>query len=339
MRARLFVHCGLLLALTLGAAPKPAPTATPKTETLRQNVTLRLEQAPVNYANMRGARKDADVYRIRYDTLPQFDKTCYNCIIIDEFAWTGKAESWSLEQRWNTHKWTTAQVQKYITGQLAPALKGYTLVKTGSKEYPTYVWHSGAKGLWVSVDMYNGGFTTRVGQDLPKPVHELKAPTPADISAMRNAVTNFMNLGIGPASNNFATLRTTGKKDILGGMTYAPSVSFGSVLRNCRIDDNSVNVLGLDDFSPKWSMNCDTIPMVGAKADIEPQIKEAMAAALPSGFAVTTGKYLGIDDYRWDNSNTSVAADIDSFAGLELPNGLVSFGVGIIHFLPKPAST
>lgn len=338
MRARLFVFCGLLLALTLGAVPKPTPAPAP-TETLRQFVTLMLDRAPANYANMRGARKDADVYRIRYDPLPRFDKSCYKCIITDEFAWTGKSESWSLEQRWNTHKWTPVQVQKYVLAQVNPTLKGYTFSKAGTKEYPTYIWHNGAKGLWVSVDIYNGGFTPRVGQDLAKPVHVLNAPTPADITALRNAVTNFVNLGIGPASNNFTTLRTTGKKDILGDMTYAPSVSFGAILRNCRIDDSSVNTLGLDDFSPKWSMNCDTVPMVGAAADIEPQIKEAMAAALPSGFTVTTGKYLGIDDYRWDNSNTDVAADIDSFAGIELPKGLVSFDVGIIHFLPKPPKT
>ncbi len=298
-----------------------------------------LIQAPANYAKMRGAVKDTDVYRVRYDTLPQFVKSCYKCIISNEFAWTGHPENWSLEQRWNTHKWTPAQVQKYVTDQLNPALKGYTFSKTSSKDYPTFTWHNGAKGLWVSVDMYNGGFTPRVGQDLAKPIHELKAPTPSDITALRNAVTNFITLGIGPASSNFATLRTTGKKDVLGDMTYAPSVSFGTVLRDCRINDDSVNSLGLDDFSPKWSMNCDTVPMVGAAADIEPQIKEAIAEALPSGFSVTTGKYLGIDDYRWDNTSTSVAADIDSFAGFRLPKGLVSFGVGIIHFLPKSAST
>lgn len=338
MNARLFVCCGLLLAMTFGAAPKPKPTPA-KTETLAASVALLLAQAPTYYAKMRGARKDADVYRIRYNTLPQFDKSCSKCIITDEFAWTGKAESWSLEQRWNTHKWKPAQVQKYIADQLTPALKGYTLTKSDSKDYPTFTWHNGAKGLWVKVEMYNGGFTPHVGQDLAKPVHELKAPTPADITALRNAVTNFVTLGVVPASSNFATLRGAGKKDMLGDMTYAPNVSFGAVLRNCRIDDDSVNSIGLDDFSPKWSMMCDTIPMVGAKADIEPQIKEAMAQALPAGFAVTTGKYLGIDDYRWDNTNTSVAADIDSFAGLELPDGLVSFGVGIIHFLPKPAST
>lgn len=339
MNARLFVFCGLLV-LTVGAVPKPKPSpAHAPTQTLHQFVALMLLQAPADYAKMRGERKDADVYRIRYNPATQFAASCYKCVITDEFAWTGHAENWNLEQEWNAHKWKPAQVQKYVADQLNALLKGYTFSKSDSKDYPTFTWHNGATGLWVSVETYNGGLRPRIGQDLAKPVHELKAPTPADITALRNAVTNFVTLGVPPASSNFTTLRTTGKKDELGSMEYAPSVSFGAVLRNCRINDDSVNTLGLDDFSPKWIMNCDTVPMVGAVADIEPQIKEATAEALPSGYTVTTGKYLGIDDYRWDNSNTSVAVDIDSFSGFLLPKGLVSFGVGIIHFLPKPAST
>jgi hypothetical protein len=33
--------------------------------------------------------------------------------------------------------------------------------------------------------------------------------------------------------------------------------------------------------------------------------------------------------YRYDNVDTQVVADVDSFAGFSLPHGLVSFGVGI----------
>lgn len=329
---------GLILALTLGVAPKPAPTPAPK-ETLRSFVEAMLAQAPANYAKMRGARKDGDVYRVRYEPLPQFSKSCYECTITNEFAWTGHPENWQLEQRWTAKSWTSAQLQKYIKTQLTPALAGYTLATTGTKDYPDFTWHNGAKGLWVRVTTFNGGFRPAIGQDLTHSVHELKSPTPADITALRNAVTNFLNLGLGPAADNFASLRSEGKKNELGTMDYPLTVAFGSMLRNCTVTDDSVNTLGLDDYSPKWEMNCETIPMVGARADIEPQIKEAMAAALPSGFTVTTGKYLGIDDYRWDNSSTQIAADIDSFAGFSLPEGLVSFSVGIIHFLPSPAST
>lgn len=332
----MFLSLGLATALLVAAAH---PSPTPKPQTLRAFVALMLDQAPVDYSNMRGARKSSEVYQIVYNTLPQFAPSCHQCTITDEFAWTGHAENWSLQQRWNAPKLSPAQVQSYIIAQLTPALKGYTLTKTGSKDYPTLLWHNGAKGLWVSVDTFNGGFYPRVGHDLEKPVHVLKSPTAADFAALRNAVTNFIALGLGPASANFASLRGPGKKDIIGDMSYPLAVSFGSSLTDCSITDGTNNTIGISDFSPKWTMNCQTVPIVATNAQIQPLIHDAMAAALPAGFTVTTGKYLGIDDYRWDNTNTEVAADIDSFAGIELPKGLVAFGVGIIHFLPAPAAT
>ncbi|HTV92750.1 MAG TPA: hypothetical protein VMG98_08540 [Verrucomicrobiae bacterium] len=336
MRARVLLLCGLF-AFALGAAPKPS--ATPKPQMLRAFVVLMLDQAPVDYRNMRGTRTGSKVYQLEYKTLPQFVATCHQCTITDEFAWTGHPENWSLRQQWYTHKMTRAQVQKYILAQLAPALKDYRLTKTGSAEYPTYVWNNGATGLWVSVDTYNGGFYARIGHNVEKPMHVLKSPSAADLAALRNAVTNFITLGVGPASGNFASLRGEGKKDIIGEMSYPLTVSFGSSLADCSVSDGSVNTIGIDDFSPKWLMSCQTVPMVATKEEIQPVLHDAMAAALPAGFSVTTGKYLGFDDYRWDNGSTEVAADIDSFAGIELPNGLVAFNVGIIHFLPKPAAT
>jgi hypothetical protein len=332
----MFFSLGLAAALLVAAA-HPSPTPAP--QTLHAFVTAMLDQAPVDYSKMRGARKSGAVYQTVYHVLPQFVAHCHQCTITDEFAWAGHAENWSLQQRWNAKKMTSAQLQSYLTAQLTPILKGYTLTKSGSAAYPTLAWRNDAKGLWVSVETFNGGFEPRIGHDLKKPVHVLKSPTAADIQALRNAVANFISLGIGPASNNFASLRGEGKKDIIGDMTYALNVSFGASLVDCSVNDGSVNTIGIDDFSPKWTMQCETVPMVGTKDQIQPLIHDAMSAALPAGFSVTTGKYLGIDDYRWDNTSTSVAADIDSFAGFTLPNGLVAYGVGIIHFLPAPAKT
>ena len=118
MRARVFLLCGLL-AFATGATPRPAPT--PRPQTLRAFVVLMLDRAPVDYSNMRGARKDGAVYRTRYKTLPQFVATCHSCTITDEFAWAAHAENWSLEQRWNAPKMTSPQVQSYLAAQLTPA--------------------------------------------------------------------------------------------------------------------------------------------------------------------------------------------------------------------------
>lgn len=52
---------------------------------------------------------------------------------------------------------------------------------------------------------------------------------PVDYATMRG-------VRMDAASNNFTSLRTTGKKDELGDMTYPPSVPFGAVLRSCRVE-------------------------------------------------------------------------------------------------------
>ena len=343
MRVPTFVlGAGLALAIAPVAASAAAHAAhaKPTSQTLRQYVTSMLVVAPSNYGTLRGSQQDRDVYQIRYKLVAAKAKTCNKCVIADEFAWPAHAENWYLEDRWNAPKTLKpAAVVAYVNTQLTPLLHAYTVTKTGSKDYPTLTWRSGAKGLWVTIDTFNGGFTTRVGHDLPKAVHTLAPPTAQDLQNLRNVISNFMTLGIGPASADFLSLRGTEKKSIFGSPEYALSVSFGTMLRNCSISDDSANTLGLDDYSPKFTLECETVPMVGTSAQIEPVINAAMSAALPAGFSATTGKLLGIDDYRYDNADTQVMADVDSFAGFSLPKELVSYGIGIVHFLPKPAPT
>ena len=335
MQARALLLCGVL-AFTLGATPHPAKTPAP--QTLRSFVVQMLQEAPVDFGNMLGARKESASYHVTYATLAKFASSCASCKIIDEFAWTGHAENWSLEERWTTSM-SAAQVQSYLTSQLTPALKGYTLTKTGSGDYPVFTWRS-TRGFWVSVETFNGGFEPRIGHDLDVPAHVLKSPTAADLQALRNEVTNFIALGVGPASDNFASLRGTGKKDALGEMIYPLTISLGPGLTDCTVNDGTVNTVGIADFYPKWTMTCETVAMVATTAQIEPLIHDAMAAALPAGFTVTTDStVVGLDDYRWDNSGTQVAVEIESFASFTLPKGLTAIGIGIAHFLPAPSPT
>ena len=110
------------------------------------------------------------------------------------------------------------------------------------------------------------------------------------------------------------------------------------MLIKCSVTDASLNTLNVDDYSPKWTMNCETPPMVGTKALLEEPIRAAMQAALPAGYAPTTDRsVLFVDDYRWDNTEAQVAVDIDSFGTYSLPDGLVQINIGVIHFLPKSA--
>ncbi len=314
-----------------------APIQASASETLRAFAQRLLVQAPGNFSNVRGTRKDSDDYYVRYVVSSVFARTCRQCTVTDQYAWTAHPENWYLEERWSTPKiWSQAKLSTYVTGQLSPILSAYALHKTGSKDYPTFTWSS-AKGTFVYADVFQNGFTLRVGHDLVRSVHVLLAPSETELAALRAGVSSLVNSGVGSAPDNFESLRTgAGKRDAVGGMEYGINVSFGPMLRQCGVEDDSVNTLGMSDFSPKWTLSCQTPPMVGTLATLEEQVRAAMYDALPSGFTTTTGSLLGLDDYRWDYSYTQVAADIGgSFFTYGLPPGLVQFDVGIVHFLPK----
>jgi hypothetical protein len=328
----------LVLTVLLAALAHASPTPPP--ETLRAFTANMLGAAATDYAKMRGKRTSAEVYKLEYALTLPAKARCAKCTITDEFAWKGHPENWFLEERWYAKGMSGPAMMAYAKKQLAPIVaKGYVLTTTGSKDYPTLAWRNDRTRMSITINIFNGGFIARVGHDAAKTAHVLATPTADDIAALRNAVTNFINLGVGPASANFTSLRGPAKPSIIGGADYTLSVSFGSLFRNCHISDASENTFKMDDYSPKWLMICDTIPMVGDNETIEAQIKSAMSEALPAGFSTTTGTTLGIDDYRWDNSTTQIAADIDEFGTFSLPKGLVSYGLGIIHFLPKPAKT
>ena len=308
--------------------------AAPHAEPLRAFVQRLLVAAPTNFSSLRGAPKGSESYYSSY-TVVTTRNACPKCELTDEYAWTAHNENWYIENQWHGAKGSPqATLISYVTSQLTPSLKAYSLKTTDGKDYPTFRWTS-TKGTWVYVHVYKGGFTVRVGHDVKKPVHVLLAPSVKQLAALRAGVSSFVSSGVAAASNNFETLRAAGKKDVLDEMAYDLYVPFGAMLPKCQIVDASANRLNLADYSPKWTMNCDTPPMVGTKAVLEEQIRAAMQNALPSGFSPTTGRALFLDDYRWDNASTQVAVDVNSVIGYELPDGLVQFSLGIIHFLPN----
>ncbi len=307
--------------------------AAPAAETLRAFVQRLLVVAPTNFSSFRGAPKGGEDYYSRYVVRTKLG-ACSGCKLTDEYSWTAHSENWYIENVWHSKTLSHAKLASYVQAQLAPSLTTYSLKTAGSKDYPTFRWSS-KKNTWVSVDMFNGGFTLRVGHDLKKPVHVLLAPSAPQLAALRAGASSFVSAGVGAASNNFESLRAEGKKDILDDMEYDLYVPFGSMLPKCNVTDATVNTLKMDDYSPKWTMHCETPPMVGTKAELEELVRAAVQGALPSGFSPTTGSLLFIDDYRWDNSATQVAVDIDSISGFGLPDGLVQFNLAVIHFLPK----
>jgi hypothetical protein len=316
-----------------------AATSAKPAETLRAFATRLLLVAPTNFSSLRGAPTGTENYYSRYRVLTKLG-ACAGCKLTDEYSWTGHAENWYVEDEWHGAKGASqAKIVSYVTSQLGSSLATYSLKKTGASDYPTFKW-SGPKNRWVFVHIFNGGFTLKVGHDLVKPLHMLLAPTTQQLAALRAGAGSFVSSGVGAASSNFEPLRAAGKKGILDNMEYDLYVPFGSMLPKCNVTDATANTFNLDDYSPKWTMNCETLPMVGTKAMFEDQIRAAMQGAIPSGFTQTTDRtVLYFDDYRWDNTTTQVAVTISSLESTTLPDGLVQFSLGVIHFLPKPSAT
>ncbi len=302
-------------------------------DVLRTYTHAMLAYAPQNFSALRGIEKQRESYRITYGIARAHAKGCASCSIVDEFSWPHHAENWYLNDEWTVPKsWSHEKTASYIVAQLTPSLVGFDRATSGSKEYPTYRWRNAKTKLWVQVDTYNGGFSTRIGHDLAQPLHTLHEATLDEIDALRDAVSNFVKLGVEAGPTDFTSLRGGGKRDDLGQMAYPLTVSFGSSLTECSVRDLTENVLKLDSFSPNWTLECSTTPMVASPKALEAQVLQAVAAALPGGFSTTTGDDLGLNDYRWDDTSTNVAVDIGSLAGLFLPKGLAQVRIGIVHF-------
>jgi hypothetical protein len=316
------------------ASAKAVKTVAPKV-TLAAFVRGLLPEAPTNFDTMRGVKDDFDTYYVRYKVLPKFSSSCGACKVYDEYARGTYIENWYVQDRWTVGStWNATKTESYIKTQLTPVLSGFSLHRTVDYKYPTLVWRN-PRNEWVYVDTFNGGFTVRVGRDLPKNVHVLLPPSQAQLAELRNAAENAIKLGVPPATDNFDVLRTTDKqKNIFGDYDYGVNMSFGPMFRKCDIS-NITTGLGFSDFQPKWVLSCDTVSMAGTRAGLEENVRSAVYDALPYGFnAVTDKDALLLDDYRWDNES-SVSVNISSYED----TGIVNFTISIYHFLPKPTST
>ncbi|MDE2481268.1 MAG: hypothetical protein KGN02_03660 [bacterium] len=327
----------LALVLALGAAlllPEPGRAA----EKLRDFTQRVLVHAPQNFAALRGAERSRASYQIEYGRAASVASWCDACKIFNEFAWPHHAENWYLSDDWHAPKsWSHARTASYALKQVTPLLTGFARATSGTHDYPTYRWTNAAKREWVVVDTFNGGFTLKVGHDLAgsSPAHTLHALSLDDAQTMRNAVGNVLKLAVGGAADNFATLRGPGKRNALGTMEYKLAVDFGPALYDCSVSDNTENVLKLGDFSPNWSLDCSTTPAYTSVSALEDQVKQAVTDALPSSFTSTTGKLVGLNDFRWDNDQ-NVAVTVGSLSGMFLPEGLAEIRVGITHFVQNP---
>lgn len=239
-------------------------------------------------------------------------------------------------------EWPVQKTERYVRSQLGPLLVKFSLRHISSSgltggDVPTLRWY-GPNNTWVEAKMYPqmvAGILKvgiRVVHVLRTSTHVLRPATPGEIAGAQTSLIRIVSLALAAAPENFSALRGALKNDDASGHDYRVTGSIGAGLRSCEILDIAARMgRSWDSSQPAWAMNCSTIPVLGTKANLEDGVRSAVARALPAGFTAAANAAAFGDDYRWNGAkNVSVAL------GSVEDDGIVSFQVRFLHFLPKP---
>jgi hypothetical protein len=328
------IALGLCTVLLASGAAAPSATAGASTP-LPAMIKASLLQAPTDYAAWRGTVTKSDPTTVTFKPTEAMSKACPECIVDDEFALAQANERYVVQFNWLLPKaWSRAQILAFIQLNVGASLPSFTLAQgTDTDGENWFSWTKTTPDEFVYVETgstkANNGFVVRVGHFVQKNVHYVPFAllTPSDRDDLAKAVTNFVQLGVQDAGDNFTSLRgpSTDKDN-----NYFPvSVSFGKYLSGCDVNGIFADESASGGTS-KWVLECDTPALGGAKSDIEEIIRSTIEAALPGGFTVTTDpKYLMTDDYRWDRSSDALSVDLSSD---DKGDGTVDYHIEVYHF-------
>jgi hypothetical protein len=144
-------------------------------------------------------------------------------------------------------------------------------------------------------------------------------------------VRNFLTVAAAGIDSNFASL--------LGKQTntewYALNMGFGEMLTDCRAVKDIVSNPSPTNEST-WFVSCATPAIGGPAAQSAAQLRDAVSAALPSGFTPTTdpAQLVGMA-YRWDRKSDNAMIFIRANA-YDQTGATTTYDLEVDHFLPLP---
>ena len=321
-------------------APNP-PAASPRSGALSAFVVAAVAEAPRDFASLRGAAIEDGLpdtaftgYWLNVDP-----RVCFRCRLHGVYGRGSIPEHWTVgniygqdptgsgglvqvgdvsfeESQKDQVEWSIEQTESYVEAQLDPVLKGFVRRRTTSEglsgqDVPTIVW-SGPERVRVAVELYAesaiGAVKARVlvTHDLTTREHVLAPVTPPQRAAMREAVTAEVRRGVAAAAGNFTELRGASLNDDIVGHSFRVDTSFGPGLRGCVLLDIAARRgMSFDKTTEEvWALQCETIPVLGISADLHEEVRAAITAALPSGFArVDSDRYYA----KWRSGDIAVA--------------------------------
>jgi hypothetical protein len=326
MAATLVILCGAVL----GAAPK-------KPADLRTIVRVAISDAGANFAHLRTARSATNGYDyVTYALTPAFKTVCRDCNIIDEFATPSYHEYWVATFDWYYGKNTTPdQVVADALSQLKPVLAGYKVSRSTKDGRIALDWE-GPQHTWLylrtnDTKYDDPGFHMRIGHDLAKSLHVVKAPplTNGQKAAVTAALTSFIKLGAGDAANDFSSIRGSKRSGFKPNdfEPYNCAVSFLPALTGCEV----TGLLNYD--AAKWILETKSVPVGGTPEQAAALVYGIVENAMPSGWnPPATPDVLSaslLQDYHsWDGPSRAQFSYNSNYA-----DGKTTFTFDIWHFL------
>jgi hypothetical protein len=320
----------LLLIAALAAA---APDDNQLVGIVRQS----LAAAPTNFGALRSPVFSSQPDERTYKPTPEFAKSCPDCAIHDKFATASVDEHWNVAFHWDTNPaWSKAQLNAYVLATFGPLFPGATLSRASSGGHEYFAWSrdSAKEFLYVITDTNARGFVAIVGHFLATNEHVVRFSrglTSADRDELTKSVRNFITLASASIDTNFASLR--GKQT--NAIWYTLNTGFGEMLPDCRVVKDIV-----PDPSPtnasSWSVTCSTPSIGGPSAESATDLRDAVNAALPSGFTQTTdpAQMVGMA-YRWDRKSDNAMIFIRANA-YDQTGATTAYDLEVDHFLPLP---
>ena len=341
--------CFVWFAFVAALAIAPQTLAAAEVSSDQQLVAIvrqALAAAPTNFVAFQGATLASNGSEIDYKPSPSFAKLCSSCAaegVADLFATASDNERWIAEFKWNVDKsWTQSRLLAYVRSTFAPLVPGASLSQGSNKDGSSWFeWDTGKTPILYVATYVDSkgqrGILVSVGHFLAQNAHVVRFSrglTSEDRDALVTAVRNYVMLAVGNAGTDFLPLRGKPSTENLPGdkVDYFPAnVSFGDLIERCNIAGILYSASDAADSS-HWVFGCSTKAIGGAKAAALSVVHDAVVAALPNRFTLTTASpQSALRNYRWDSNSDQQMVSIDTIDD----NDGTTFLLNVFHFIPN----
>ena len=310
-----------------------------------------------DFAPLRGKRTEAnqfyDTYAVRVLALP-------HGTIGHTFAAPGQREYWSAHFVWYFPPTTSiARASQLAASDLAPALKGFTMMGALDKRTGATIWRwtaSNGRRVVASpfVESASSARAASVGVAISvrhyiTSHHRFalyaRGMTPAQRTAFLRAFAREVAVGLKTAPTNFASIRRRPVPNEGGNAfgaafyaRYASSFHLAQAYSSCRID---VTLFHPNDEKndSKWMLGCASPTLFGTSLTYD-AVRASIAKDLPANYVsrmndrTRLATVMSTHRTRWDSPDATISVVLEETAD-DMYAGGFDYTLTIFHFLPN----